>query len=261
MDFARVIRDRRSVRHYDARRIEDAVVAQIIEEAAWAPSAGNIQPWKLAILSDDPLRRFLARFESDALDLVLPGAKEALFEVSARTGLCLETGSLNRIVTEAAARHRLSEAPPSHLLIVYYERPGLVGSLRTIRLSASLTWFCLRRRAGAQSKMRYLWLMLSRWRQLLAASHRVRLASVCNYVYALTLCAHNRGIDSCIIAAFNPTARAVQRFVGLRARDEIVAVVALGHRRSDDAAATADRGRWEVSARWLAASHRDGDPT
>jgi len=227
------------------------VVTQVIEEAVWAPSAGNLQPWRLVIVTDEALRGFLSRFEADAIDLVLPGAKEALLEAATRSGRHIAPAALNRMVSDAAPRHELSKAPPSHLLIVYYDRPGFAARLRTLRLSASLTWFRLRQKARLKSKARYLWLVLSHWRHQIAAPRRVRLASVCNFVYALTLCAYDRGVDSCIIAAFNPRARAIRRFVGLQSHHEIVAVVALGHRDSVDRTAHPDHTRWKVDTRWL----------
>ncbi|HXF63142.1 MAG TPA: nitroreductase family protein [Caldilineaceae bacterium] len=44
-----VIRARRSVRRYQSRPIERAVLERLLEAASWAPSAHNRQPWRFCV--------------------------------------------------------------------------------------------------------------------------------------------------------------------------------------------------------------------
>lgn len=55
-----LIKGRRSIRHYSSRKVEGAVVREVLEAARWAPSAHNAQPWRFIVLIDDGLKRDLA---------------------------------------------------------------------------------------------------------------------------------------------------------------------------------------------------------
>jgi len=49
-DLTPLLRDRRSVRAYDADHVlTDADLASMVEAARWAPSAGNSQPWAFLV--------------------------------------------------------------------------------------------------------------------------------------------------------------------------------------------------------------------
>ena len=48
--LAAVIRQRRSIRAYTAEPVPPALVTELLEAAAWAPSAHNRQPWRFAVL-------------------------------------------------------------------------------------------------------------------------------------------------------------------------------------------------------------------
>ena len=51
---------RRSVRAFLPRPVERSVVEEILELAARAPSGGNLQPWRVDVLSGEPLRALKA---------------------------------------------------------------------------------------------------------------------------------------------------------------------------------------------------------
>jgi nitroreductase len=51
MQFRDVIAERRSVRHFDAKKaVSDVDLKAILEAAVLAPSAGNIQPWRFFVV-------------------------------------------------------------------------------------------------------------------------------------------------------------------------------------------------------------------
>jgi nitroreductase len=52
---------RRSVRRFKKDRIEAKVTERLVEALRWAPSAGNMQPWRFFFITHAGLRKALAR--------------------------------------------------------------------------------------------------------------------------------------------------------------------------------------------------------
>jgi len=65
MEIEEVIMKRRSIRRYISRSIDHEKIAKIIEVARFAPSAGNIQNWKVILISDDKKKKELAKAALD----------------------------------------------------------------------------------------------------------------------------------------------------------------------------------------------------
>lgn len=62
-----LIRNRRSVfpKQFDeGKKIDDAIVAQILENATWAPSHGQTEPWKFVVFTGEGLQK-LATFQAE----------------------------------------------------------------------------------------------------------------------------------------------------------------------------------------------------
>ncbi|HZH66435.1 MAG TPA: nitroreductase [Flavisolibacter sp.] len=62
-----LIRNRRShfPKQFDTgKKVEDAVVQQILENATWAPSHGQTEPWKFVVFTGDGLQK-LATFQAE----------------------------------------------------------------------------------------------------------------------------------------------------------------------------------------------------
>ena len=65
--FNELIRSRRSTfpkQFEEGKRIDDAIVQQIVENATYAPSHGNIQPWKFVVFTGNGLEQ-LAQWQSE----------------------------------------------------------------------------------------------------------------------------------------------------------------------------------------------------
>jgi len=60
MDALQAIRTRRSIRAYKKKKIPDEVLYTIIESARWAPSAGNLQPWRIIVVEGQEKKNILA---------------------------------------------------------------------------------------------------------------------------------------------------------------------------------------------------------
>ena len=55
------IRERRSLRQYEARSVPRVCIEQLLEAASWAPSAHNRQPWRFVVIEAPATKELLAR--------------------------------------------------------------------------------------------------------------------------------------------------------------------------------------------------------
>lgn len=60
MEIRDAIRTNGSVRSFTAEAVDDATIASILDDARFAPSGGNRQPWRVAVITDVMLRHELA---------------------------------------------------------------------------------------------------------------------------------------------------------------------------------------------------------
>jgi nitroreductase len=60
MTVSEAVRSRRSVRAFLPTPVPIDLISEILTKASWAPSGGNVQPWKLYVLAGDPLEEFKA---------------------------------------------------------------------------------------------------------------------------------------------------------------------------------------------------------
>lgn len=60
MDLLDTLRGTGSVRSFADAPVSDATIAAVLDTARFAPSGGNRQPWKVAVLKDPALRRTVA---------------------------------------------------------------------------------------------------------------------------------------------------------------------------------------------------------
>jgi nitroreductase len=60
MELAEALRTNPSIREFTDEAVPDSVVADLLEVARFAPSGGNRQPWRVAVVQDRALRRQLA---------------------------------------------------------------------------------------------------------------------------------------------------------------------------------------------------------
>jgi nitroreductase len=60
MDLFAAIRERRSIRAFKREAVPRATVTRLLEAAAAAPTAGNVQPWKFFVVEDSAVIRELA---------------------------------------------------------------------------------------------------------------------------------------------------------------------------------------------------------
>ena len=59
-DIVNLMKNRRSIRKYSARKVSRKILNEILEAAIWAPSAHNSQPWRFTILNKTEEKKVLA---------------------------------------------------------------------------------------------------------------------------------------------------------------------------------------------------------
>jgi nitroreductase len=74
MDIREAIRTNGAVRSFTDDPVDDATVASILDDARFAPSGGNRQPWRVAVVEDRALRRELATLMQPVWDEYLETA-------------------------------------------------------------------------------------------------------------------------------------------------------------------------------------------
>lgn len=77
-----LIQTRRSIRHYENRRVPRDLIEKILDAARWAPSSHNRQPWRFAVIEADETKRALASAMGQRLraDLERDGALQEFIE-------------------------------------------------------------------------------------------------------------------------------------------------------------------------------------
>ena len=66
MELYEAIKGRRSIRAYTPQNVPEKAVEQLIEAASYAPSAGNIQPWRFVIARNPQVKKQLAEAAGQA---------------------------------------------------------------------------------------------------------------------------------------------------------------------------------------------------
>lgn len=70
MDLDNAIRNRRSIRKYQAREVPTDLILKAIELASWAPNGGNYQPWKFFVVKNRDLIARVADVVQAKVDLI-----------------------------------------------------------------------------------------------------------------------------------------------------------------------------------------------
>ncbi len=64
MELAEVMRTMSGVRLYEPRDVPDEVIYQALDDARFAPSGGNRQPWRVVVVKDPEMRRRVSEISS-----------------------------------------------------------------------------------------------------------------------------------------------------------------------------------------------------
>ncbi|MEM7533448.1 MAG: nitroreductase family protein [Chloroflexota bacterium] len=94
-NFWSLIHNRRSIRRYQPRPVERALIEQLLNAATWAPSAHNRQPWRFCVVMEDATKHRLSQNMGDRWrrDLTADGADPAFIERRVRISHARITGA------------------------------------------------------------------------------------------------------------------------------------------------------------------------
>ena len=68
MKVSEAVQSRRSIRQFLQRPVAEETLRQVLSQAARAPSGGNLQPWRLYVLSGRPLSDFRALMQKRLIE-------------------------------------------------------------------------------------------------------------------------------------------------------------------------------------------------
>ena len=61
MDFGKIVMSRYATKKFDGRKIPETKVNELLEMVRFAPSALNLQPWKIKVVTDQKVKERLNR--------------------------------------------------------------------------------------------------------------------------------------------------------------------------------------------------------
>ena len=61
MDILKAVKERRSIRDFQKKKIPDDLIDKLMEALIWAPSAGNLQSRKFYFIKNERIRKMLAQ--------------------------------------------------------------------------------------------------------------------------------------------------------------------------------------------------------
>lgn len=101
MEFINIVMQRYATKKFDGRRIDEVKLAQLFEMIRYAPSAVNLQPWKVKVVTDPALKAQLRPHSWD---------QEQLTTCSHLLVFCADTDLSGRI-PQLEAQMRKAGAP------------------------------------------------------------------------------------------------------------------------------------------------------
>lgn len=215
MSAPALLRERRSVRHFTDTDPGPGRVAAVIEDAAWAPSGGNEQPWEVMALSPRACAGLRDRFEQRTWAGLIPkvrtlleaaaGGPLPMAEVGPRIHARIEADGLVRGAPWALVVHTRPPAPP--------DPAALAEADAWTRAALEPRWH------APASVMAFVSGPLDA---------RVRRESCAGFVLSLCLAAHARGLGTCIQYSYLAFEDEIKQTLGIDPRQSLVAVVLLG---------------------------------
>lgn len=73
-----LVRTRRSVRFFTDEELPRTVIVNLLDEARWAPSGGNAQPWRVVAVSPGRARSFIDVWQDEAWSWTVPTFSDEL---------------------------------------------------------------------------------------------------------------------------------------------------------------------------------------
>ena len=104
------------MRRFTDEAVDRATVAEILDDARFAPSGGNRQPWRVAVVEDRLLRRQLAALMQPVWDEYLAGAASGqtpFNTVAFEPPEMIAAGQPNELLDASSRSRWCSSSPPT----------------------------------------------------------------------------------------------------------------------------------------------------
>jgi nitroreductase / dihydropteridine reductase len=70
MEFKQLLMERYATKKFDGQKIDDEKIDEILEMTRFAPSALNLQPWKIKVIADDEMKKKLSPASMDQPQII-----------------------------------------------------------------------------------------------------------------------------------------------------------------------------------------------
>lgn len=66
MNVSDAVESRRSIRRFSDKPVDDGLIRELLEKSARAPSGGNVQPWRIFVITSETMPAFLSHVQNSA---------------------------------------------------------------------------------------------------------------------------------------------------------------------------------------------------
>jgi len=196
MDARTAVRERRSIRKFKPDEVSEKIIREILEDARWAPSWGNTQPWEIYVVIGEALKRFREANCQKLLEGVSPSPEIKMPETWPEV--------LKRRYTEVGKSVLTSLAIPRE---DQQERLQYSAGMYSFFHAPCLILFCIDKTLVVEYAMLDVGLILQ---------------TIC-------LLAHDRGLGTCILAASVRYPDVLRELLKIPENKSLVIGVALGY--------------------------------
>lgn len=225
-----LLRRRTSSRKYNDNLLDESQVHSILDEAAWSPSGGNTQPWKVVLLEPLPAKALREKYELKGWSALLP---ELWNLVETMKNAKVSPGEAYKTANQLVEHEGIIQGMP-WLAVVYYEKDKTT-------FSAAKKIF----QASKFQKSRIKWVFES-VNMIFRINPKVKRDSVVCFLYSICLAATQKGVGSVIQYTYSNWAVELKKICGLQSSANIVGVVWLGHIDTVQAKSSVGRTRKPV---------------
>jgi nitroreductase len=105
-----LIRNRRTIypEQFSARKVHREQIELLLNNAQWAPTHGNTQPWRFKVYTESGLQK-LSRFLGDAYKKIIPKENQSDLKLNKLTQRPLKSSVVIAIVMERQAEEKIPE--------------------------------------------------------------------------------------------------------------------------------------------------------
>ncbi len=204
MKVSEAVASRRSVRGFLPDPVDGAVIRRVLEQAARAPSGGNLQPWHIDVLAGEPLAELKTLMQARIQEL--PKGEPTEYDIYPKT------------LPEPYSRYRFEVGEDLY---------GALGIPRDNKL-ARLLWFA--------RNFQFFGAPVALFCSVARTMGPPQWSDLGMYLQTVMLLLREAGLDSCPQECWAIYPATIRRFVGIPGDRMLFTGMAIGWKDSDDKA-------------------------